>query len=121
MSSNGQAVVQRGDRLWLWCPGCSDLHAVNATPDPNGWTWDGDLERPTISPSILVWPHKTLIDEALDLPALVDPSNVRETPRCHSFVRDGAWEFLSDCTHALAGQHVPMADVTPEWPWEGGE
>lgn len=31
---------------------------------------------------------------------------------CHSFVRNGVIEFLSDCTHALKGQHVPL----PDWP-----
>lgn len=31
--------------------------------------------------------------------------------RCHSFVVDGQMQFLGDCTHALAGQTVPI----PEW------
>lgn len=31
---------------------------------------------------------------------------------CHSFVRAGRIEFLGDCTHALAGQTVPL----PPWP-----
>lgn len=37
---------------------------------------------------------------------------------CHCFVADGAMQFLGDCTHALAGQTVPI----PEWPrpdWGG--
>lgn len=29
---------------------------------------------------------------------------------CHSFVRDGRIEFLSDCTHALAGQTVELSE-----------
>lgn len=32
--------------------------------------------------------------------------------RCHSFVRAGMIEFLSDCTHALRGQTVSI----PDWP-----
>ncbi len=30
---------------------------------------------------------------------------------CHSFVTDGRIQFLSDCTHPLAGQTVDI----PEW------
>lgn len=33
---------------------------------------------------------------------------------CHSFIRDGQWQFLSDCAHSLAGQTVPMVPV-PDW------
>ena len=32
--------------------------------------------------------------------------------RCHSFVREGRIEFLSDCTHALAGQTVELPDFS---------
>ncbi|WP_241754456.1 hypothetical protein [Cupriavidus basilensis] len=35
---------------------------------------------------------------------------------CHSFVTDGRIQFLGDCTHALAGQTVPLA----EFPEGGG-
>lgn len=86
--------------LLLWCPGCDDVHRVvtwQAT-DQTGpvWTWDGNLEAPTIDPSILVKyptpePH---------------PRNV-----CHSYLRAGRWEFLSDCTHQMAGQTVDMVPL----------
>lgn len=33
---------------------------------------------------------------------------------CHSFIRDGHWQFLGDCAHALANQTVPMVPV-PDW------
>lgn len=33
---------------------------------------------------------------------------------CHSFVVDGVWQYLGDCTHAMADQHVPMVDL-PDW------
>ena len=29
---------------------------------------------------------------------------------CHSFVVNGQIQFLPDCTHALAGQTVPIPD-----------
>lgn len=78
------------------------------------WDFNGDMDKPTFSPSLLVnfdnW----------DPP--VNPENLaqwHENPWqqkrvkhvCHSYVRDGVWQFLDDCTHELAGQNVPMLDV----------
>lgn len=74
----------------MWCPGCDDAHAIR----DGLWEWDGNVDQPTISPSILV----TL---EFGAPGLTDR-------RCHSFVRNGQWQFLADCTHALSGQTVPM-------------
>ncbi|HEY1179325.1 MAG TPA: DUF6527 family protein [Phytomonospora sp.] len=113
------AAVRRADRLYLWCPGCRELHWVTFGPD--GWTWNGDLERPTISPSILVrhrhWEPPVTAENLEQWKR--EPWEQHQVDRvCHSFVRDGVWEFLSDCTHELAGQHIAMADVTPEWPWD---
>jgi hypothetical protein len=51
------------------------------------------MERPTFSPSYLTW-----IDDG---PCAF---------RCHSFIRDGQIQFLSDCTHALAAQTVDIPD-----------
>lgn len=82
---NGDAII-----YMLWCPGCDELHQID-----NQWTFNGDTERPTFGPSILV-----------SGPGLPE--------RCHSFLVDGIWQFLSDCTHALAGQYVPMVDL-PDW------
>lgn len=33
---------------------------------------------------------------------------------CHSFLRNGVWEFLSDSAHHLAGQNVPLEPL-PDW------
>jgi hypothetical protein len=74
----------------FWCPGCDRAHMVT-TGGPGAWSWDGNVDAPTISPSIKV--------EA--------PPSV-----CHSFVRQGQIEFLGDCTHPLAGQRVQL----PDWP-----
>ena len=107
-----RASKAEGDRLLFWCPGCEHAHMVTYGRGPSTWSWDGDVERPTISPSVLVHPHQTLIDDTLEGPALTAPENVTTTPLCHSFVTDGRIEYLSDSTHALAGQTVDL----PEWP-----
>jgi hypothetical protein len=93
---------------WMWCPACDD--AVRISSD---WEWDGNLDAPTFSPSISVtgvqWDtsfkfHKPSHEK---IPA-------GGTIVCHSFLRNGVWEFLEDCTHTMAGQHVPMVDI-PTW------
>lgn len=100
--------------LTMWCPGCKSGHTITVDSE-DGWTWDGNEDRPTISPSILSWPRKTLIDHDLEGDALTDPSNVRDIPRCHSFVRAGRWEFLADSEHDLAGQTVDVQPFPDGW------
>jgi hypothetical protein len=86
------------------CPGCTEmlggsgLHMlpVNTNVKTPAWTWDGNLEAPTLDPSILTHGRHETND------------------RCHSFLRAGVFEYLEDCTHTLAGQHVPMPDL-PAW------
>lgn len=91
-------------RLFMWCPGCEDLHAIGAQ-----WTWDGNTERPTINPSILVGGVQWPTDDAFHKPRHAVPAGAATV--CHSFIRDGRWEFLTDNTHQLAGQTVPMGPV----------
>lgn len=83
-------------QIWFICPGCNEGHGIS-----EGWSFDGDYERPTFAPSFLTW-----------LPP--NPEATREPfisgKRCHSFIRAGMIEFQSDCSHALAGQTVPLPD-----------
>lgn len=84
-------------RFHMYCPGCKMDHAVY-TQNKNGpnWSFNGNVENPTFSPSLLVrynW------------------GKLQKQVVCHSFIRDGVWQFLSDCTHDLAGQNVPMIEV----------
>lgn len=86
---------------WMWCPGC-DASVMIPVKGPTGdmppgtnWDWNGSTERPTFDPSILQ--HKS-----------------GSRPLCHSYVRDGRWQFLSDCEHSLAGQTVDMVPL-PDW------
>lgn len=69
------------------------LLPVRCPSKPN-WNWNGDTERPTLTPSILTTlplPNKTIV--------------------CHSYVTDGKIQFLGDCTHEFAGQTVDLLDV----------
>lgn len=74
------------------CPGCNQHHAV-PTSGPKAWGFNGDRQRPTPDPSVLV--NGIRGDSA--------PEWNAKNPRCHVFIRDGRIEFLSDCEHELAG------------------
>lgn len=79
------------------CPGCGFAHILNVDPAHRpSWTFNGKLDLPTLFPSINA--------------TRKFPSG-RPTERCHSWVRDGRIEFLSDCTHALAGKTVELPEL----------
>ena len=80
------------------CPGCKEAHVLPVQPYSGGWEFNDSEERPTVSPSILV--HAITTKEGREV-----------TPRCHSFVRAGRIQFLSDCGHELAGQTVDLPDL----------
>lgn len=58
------------------------------------WTWNGDLEKVTLTPSIKRFRPATEYSKQKTI--------------CHSFVRGGIWEFLNDCAHSLAGKKVDI-------------
>lgn len=72
-------------RYFFYCPGCKNYHMFDGR-----WQWNGDMDKPTFSPSLLCG-HTV-------------------GRRCHSFVRDGKIEFLDDCHHELAGQTIDMVE-----------
>lgn len=89
-----------GGRLMFWCPGCDGAHAVRIGEDAGPrWTWNGNVDRPTFSPSLLVRYNGADADTPDGIPSV-----------CHSFVTDGRIQFLGDSTHALAGRTVDIPD-----------
>jgi hypothetical protein len=99
-------------KLIYYCEGCECLHYVN-----DRWTFNGDYEKPTFTPSILVRGTKFTEKGEEDYEAWHDAgSPKREEPFdhfqtiCHFFVTEGKIQYLSDCTHKLAGQTVDLLD-----------
>jgi len=81
------------------CPGCGMLHQVptKRAGGPN-WSFNGSMQRPTFSPSLLIrFPH---FDGSKDVNLV-----------CHSFVKDGNIQYLSDSSHELAGHTVEIPEV----------
>lgn len=83
---------------WFLCPGCDEAHRYEFGK-PGAWTFNGDYEKPTFTPSLL----------------MRSKHGPERRPRvCHLFMTDGKIRFLGDCTHALAGRTVEIPEP-PEW------
>jgi len=77
----------------FWCPGCECAHrfCVQSVEGPIWSVTGAERDQPSVSPSLLVtWPGTE--------------------KRCHSFVKGGKIQFLSDCSHRLAGMTVEVPD-----------
>ncbi len=101
-----------GGRVGFMCPGCREMHQVRVEGDGRPrWGFNGDYERPTFTPSVLVTGHQTEKDEAGRWTGewVRGPDGKPLPLVCHSFVTDGQISFLGDCTHELRGQVVPLA------------
>lgn len=112
MSARGVLRIVDGGEADFWCPGCREAHVIPVN-QAGGWNFNGNYDKPTFSPSILVtWTHpKGHTNEnpaPTGFPAQKDRPDLWTEERCHSFVRDGQIQFLGDCTHALAGKTVPL-------------
>jgi hypothetical protein len=105
-------VLKLSDGSLAWhCIGCNDLHTVNTS-----WQFNGDYDKPTFSPSVLVRSGHyasgktdscwcTYNAQRPDKPATF------KCRVCHTFIRDGKIQYLSDCTHEYAGKTVDMVDI----------
>lgn len=79
-----------GDLIMFYCPGCKTHHFIDHRWDCTGL----EIDSPTITPSILVNGGR------------VHPGE----PTCHLYIKNGMIEYLSDCTHDLAGKTIPMEE-----------
>ena len=73
-------------------------------PLPDSWTFDGNLESPTFSPS---FKHFTSMPDGSRAADFVPWC-------CHYVLTAGVLNYCSDCTHAMAGQSVPLPDLPPD-------
>lgn len=85
MSGTGAVVRAAGGWYFIECPACRRAHGW-----PGTWSWNGDVVSPTLEPEL---------------------REQDATMVCNSFIHDGLIQFLSSCTHALAGRTVPLPPV----------
>jgi hypothetical protein len=65
----------------------------------NAWTWNGDLEKPTIKPSVLHTYSKSY-----------DVGEYKEI-KIHFWLNDGVCKCLSDCTDGNANKTLELIPV----------
>ena len=107
--------------LRFFCPGCKTPHRIQHGTGPGPrWGWNGDADKPTFTPSVLVTGRDLTPKGEADFEAWCAAGHPdrKGVPfesadvRCHTFVTDGRIQYLSDCTHHLAGQTIDL----PPWP-----
>lgn len=78
------------------CPGCKVGHRF----DCETWKFNGDMNKPTLDPSYLTWGDGRYVN-----------GKWSDKPwKCHSYVKAGQIQFLTDSTHDLAGITVDLED-----------
>jgi hypothetical protein len=79
-----------------WCPGCKRLHPIN-TQKHNAynaiWSFDGNIEQPTFSPSINLVGY------------------------CHYFITAGKILYCTDTKHEFSGQTIDLPDIPIDERW----
>lgn len=87
--------------LTFYCTGCNSRHMVRHGEGVGPrWCWNGDADLPTLFPSVLVTYNGSDAGKNGAPPAV-----------CHSFVKDGQIQYLTDCTHHLAGKTVELPEL----------
>lgn len=108
MSSMGTKLRRTTNGIVHWCPACKDTHSFALdNPQHNGakWVWDGNVEAPTVSPSMRIrWGSQA------------DPKWPARGGVCHYTLTMGMINYCGDCTHELKGHSVPL----PPWPYAPG-
>lgn len=90
--------------LVVACDGCTEfgssgLHMLPVGGDTGKkprWEWNGNLELPTLTPSVR------------------SCTGPEMKGMCHFYLIDGIFRYLSDSTHSLAGSEVALPDL-PDW------
>lgn len=85
----------------FYCPGCEGPHVYYVAGNLV-WSFDGNLESPTFSPSLLN-----------TAPNHGDPKQ----QRCHLHLTAGKLQFCTDCSHDFAGKTVEL----PDYPYGGSK
>lgn len=109
MSAMGSSLRRTKTGIAHWCPACKETHHFKTDEVHPCWTFNGNIESPSFAPSMLIrWgkyaghagPGEEYEDNGI----------------CHYILTAGVINFCGDCTHAMAGQSVPL----PDWPYAPG-
>ncbi len=97
----------------IYCKGCNQTHDIPTVgPDRPLWGTNDNKDQPTFTPSLLVRTGKYVDPDYQEDPDMLATGFGSRV--CHSFITNGNIQYLSDCTHALAGQTIPLPEYSTE-------
>jgi len=111
----GKLRIMENGRVAFYCPGCKKFHAIHIEGEGR-WDFNRNYNRPTFNPSILVRSGHFVPGHEDQCWCKFYAERPDEEPafkcfQCHSFVADGKIQFLTDCSHELAGKIVELPDI----------
>ena len=83
----------REGRLYIHCPACDIEHPLD-----DRWEFNGDMKKPTFSPSLRFQGGKYRGEEYIRL-------------HCHSQIEKGMIKFYKDSNHELAGFKIKLPEI----------
>lgn len=100
--------LRRGtDGYFHWCDGCEEMHVL-----PDSWTFDGNLEKPTFTPSFKHSGIKRVFVDGKWTGEWIRDLNGNTIPYiCHYVLTSGILNYCGDCTHSLVGKAVPLPEL----------
>lgn len=90
--------LRRGEGYFAhWCPACECLHHL---PYPRGWTFNGDFDRPTFSPSFKHGGLRMKMENGRWTGEYHrGPDGKAQDGTCHYIITDGNIQFCPDSWH----------------------
>lgn len=108
-----KGVINQDDErvtgTWLfYCEGCKSHHQIwDKTSNANAkWDFNGDVNKPSFSPSIKV----QYTDYKKDENDNIIKDSIKEII-CHSWITDGMIKYFDDSTHDLAGKTIELPNL----------
>lgn len=98
-----KTVIETQTGWMIRCQACQWHEFPKIGQSSANWSFNGDMERPTFSPSM---------NQMTNSPDSKYYNPECESSRCHFILREGIIQYCDDCTHELRGQSLPLQ------PWD---
>lgn len=96
-----------------YCQACRQIHVFNVEQPTRAWpefgikggvrwTFNGNLERPTFGPSMLITAGGFTSEAG---------KKVKKRTVCHYHLQDGILKYCADSPHAFANKQVPLEEI----------
>jgi hypothetical protein len=83
------------DRFFHWCPACEEMHQL-----PDSWHFNGDVNKPTFSPSFKHNGLRTVnVNGRWTGEWVRDANGVPVDGTCHYIITNGLIQFCADSWH----------------------